>query len=581
MSKPMFKPHAYLNTPITYNPYQYKPLWELFQNNFNKNILISDEVGLGKTIEAGIIIDEFLSKDINSKILVVCPAFLKMKWFNELEDKFYITATIFDKAVSFDSESIVSILPVSKLKQFIDTEFKKSYDLIIVDEAHYFKNPSSARCTYLEEILSNSPKSLKVFMTATPINNTGNDYSTIRYLLSDEHLSTNTTKRQAYINLPFRKIDDVFVQLSPEEQAVYNVTHKLHPFSGTIYRHIGASCLYALTRYASKSSHLIKDELNSFLAELLDDDDETNENLTFDELEKLNLPMVDSKIDRLLKILSDLGEQKIVIFSHYIETVKYLHSQIEKEVKERGYPPKSSVAYVYANTASPNIPVVNKKNRFNDAKKWFEADNSPIKILICSDSCKEGVDLQISSALINYDLPFNPSILEQRIGRIDRLGQLNDMKIYNFHVTSTYDDRLHMILKTKLSIIQHFAQFGIGNPLNIKESNDTLLDRYLKYLDESYFYLSRDDVDTFGRFLRKAQLSNIPNNEDLYQNKQKLKQLLSNNRDFILDYFSNSYNVNEEDTSILLHKKEKLEAELNLGPRPQINIDPITYEQKK
>ena len=157
--------HAYLNTPITFNPYQYKPLMELRQHPY-QNLLISDEVGLGKTIEAGIIIDDLLKANPEARILVICPAFLREKWAMELEEKFYLLPVIFDSSYQPLGERVI-ILPVSRLSQFNKIN---GFNLIIVDEIHYFKNRKSRRYSYLQEIINGNPKARRVFMSATPIN---------------------------------------------------------------------------------------------------------------------------------------------------------------------------------------------------------------------------------------------------------------------------------------------------------------------------------------------------------------------------------------------------------------------------
>lgn len=212
-------------------------------------------------------------------------------------------------------------------------------------------------------------------------------------------------------------------------------------------------------------------------------------------------PQRNSKITKLKEILNVYKDgSKIVIFSHYIETVKYLHSELAE---------KFNVGYIYANTISSNIVCKNVKNKFIDAKNWFCQDSDKTTILICSDSCREGIDLDVANILINYDLPFNPSILEQRIGRIDRMSQKKNMYIYNFHVKATYDDRLHFILAAKLRFVNFYADYGIGNPLNITPEENHVFNSFLRYLGrkiqgvKEFAVMSNDDYYVASKILRQ------------------------------------------------------------------------------
>ena len=314
---------AYNSANILYNPYQYLPWLYIFNENKN-NILISDEVGLGKTIEAGILIAEELNCSQDNKILIICPAFLRNKWKQELKEKFFLDATIYDE---HENNTNILIVPLSRLKHF-NEDNDQYFNMIIVDEAHYFKNNKSARYQYLDNFISKNTPSRKIFMSATPINNTENDFYSIKKLLGSDFVKTSTTKKQAYINIQQRFVHEVYVDLNKDEQDVYDVTDSLDPFSGTIYRHIGASCLYALKKYAEKYTNNesdVKTELRNSLEELLNSDyDDIDEIESFnDNLSKLSLNKSDSKLEKLVKLIDEIADQKIVIFSHYIETVKY------------------------------------------------------------------------------------------------------------------------------------------------------------------------------------------------------------------------------------------------------------------
>lgn len=530
---------AYYDAKIRYNPYQYLPWLKMYVNGANK-LLISDEVGLGKTIEAGILIMEELTENINGRVVILCPAFLREKWYHELKDKFLIEAQVYDGKTVIDSSTSVVILPISRIKQYLEKGGRTNFDMVIVDEVHYFKNASSRRYSQLKKLLEEIADAKYVFMSATPINNSGNDYRSIERLFGCNPDRTNTTKKQAYISLPERHIEDVYVELTAEEQNFYDATDILDPFSGTIYRHIGASCLYALSKYAfagEEKSSETKEELRAAIELLLDGMEPIEEETDyFETIKAMSLPEVDSKMEALKHIVEKYeAGTKIVIFSHYIETVKYLHSVLGE---------KCNVGYVYANNISNNIPCKHAKNKFEDAKEWFVKSEGKTTILICSDSCREGIDLDVANVLINYDLPFNPSILEQRIGRIDRMSQKNNMEIYNFHVNNTYDDRLHFILSTKLRFINFYADYGIGNPLNITADGNSVLDSFIRYFGQqfhgtkSHTLMSNDDFYVASKLLRKIGIK-IEKKDDLTSIKMQaiLLDRLQDNQEEIVKWF--------------------------------------------
>lgn len=547
---------AYYDANISYNPYQYLPWLKVFVNGSNR-LLISDEVGLGKTIEAGILIMDQMTMNANSRILIVCPAFLKIKWRDELKLKFFIDAPIYDGKMLLDGISGPLIVPLSQLKNFKEYQF--CFDFVIIDEVHYFRNMKSRRFAYMAEILDKSPSAKYVFMSATPINNSGYDYSSITKLFGKQPDRTNTTKKEAYIDLPQRNINDVFIDLSEDEQEFYNVTDELDPFSGTIYRHIGSSCLHALSEYAyaeaDKTSET-KEELRNGLEELLGDDVKDDKLNFLSNVKKFPLIETDTKLQVLTEIIDGFEDgTRIVIFSHYINTIKYLENKLKDDY---------DVGYIYANTVGGQIEKIRNVQKFKSAVGWFSQDSELTKILICSDTCKEGIDLDMSNVIINYDLPFNPSILEQRIGRIDRKNQKKDMLIYNFHVNNTYDDRLHFILTSKLRIINFYADYHIGNPLNIVAGKDAIFDNFIRYFNVQETgnkkFMSKDDFKVLLRVIRKSGIGtrNIKDFNPEQLQSYILNTLISGKED-IEEWFSKGDIKNITDEN-LREKREELSA---------------------
>jgi len=517
---------------------------------------------------------EQLTENVNARILVLCPAFLREKWYQELYEKFYLDSQIYDGKTEIDSMTNIVILPISRINQYIERETGYDFSMVVVDEIHYFKNSNSVRYGYLQKLLERIIDPIHIFMSATPVNNSGNDYHSIERLFQSKPDRTNTTKKQAYIYLPERHINDVYVDLTPSEQEYYDATDVLDPFSGTIYRHIGSSCLYALSKYAfsgEKITSETKEELRNSLEMLVDG----KEICEFDDscleiMRKLPAPDKDTKIEKLKDILlSYPNGSKIVLFSHYIETVKYLHSELSKQYRS---------GYIYANSISNNMPFRNVKSKFIDAKNWFSEESDMTTILICSDTCREGIDLEMANVLINYDLPFNPSILEQRIGRIDRMSQKKDMDIFNFHVNGTYDDRLHFILSAKLRFINFYADFGIGNPLNITSEGNHAFESFIRYFgkkisgDKSYALMSNDDYYVAGRILRQVGIK-LEKKEGMNALEMQtiLLEKLNENQHSIEQWFDKG-ELKKITEKQLLSQREELERLLNFPKKIQRKI---------
>lgn len=268
-----------------------------------------------------------------------------------------------------------------------------------------------------------------------------------------------TSKKEAFPLLKDRHIKKITVKLSDDESKFYNTSYS----NPVVFRHIGASSLTALMRcYEMHEKTKDNADNSNYLQKAYDEHDEHDSDEWHLKIEeKYSFPQKDSKLEYLINLLK--GEDnifkkhnKIVIFAHYIETCNYITAKLLEENQD---------FEVYSITGSMTKQMQNKNKKiFLDSKK---------AILVCSDVCKEGVNLQCASVLINYDLPFNPAILEQRIGRIDRIGQTNEIDIYNFIVDGTYDNRLYFeILMDKLNLIQLHSQDGNLVPLNVTNQEE-------------------------------------------------------------------------------------------------------------
>lgn len=566
-----------LNTTNTeFLAYQFKPVVQYLDSPIS-GMLIADEVGLGKTIEAGLIWTELKAREDAKRLLVLCPAMLCEKWRDELLDRFGVQAQIVGakdllarlrgvKERPHDSFAFVASLQglrpsrrwddtddpsqrhSAKLARFLrDAEFENALlDMTIVDEAHYLRNRETLTNTLAR--LARPVSNHMLMLSATPIqlrsrdlfnllnlldedsfpyeasfdqaleanaplvalrdqilrspvsqddflaglretlgNRMFDDNEQINYLIqsppSPEELSsprgrseiadqldrinpltkvvTRTLKRDVQEARVERLPHTIRVSLSPVERAFYDrVTEAIRAFCMnlgisegfmlTIPQRQMASSLPAAFRHWMQRDHAQgeSEEMEAAAYELYGTEDpppgKTQHGILMEQLiaiskavgDYASLAEHDGKYRSLLESLrnywAENPENKIVLFSFYRATLRYLAERLARDGIQaavlHGGMDKHAVLRHFATPEGPPI-------------------------LLSSEVAAEGVDLQFSSLVINYDLPWNPARIEQRIGRIDRIGQLADrILIWNFVYADTVDERVHDRLLQRLNI---------------------------------------------------------------------------------------------------------------------------------
>lgn len=491
-------PYALFNSKILFEPFQYKPFFEFFENT-DKDLYIADEVGVGKTIEAGIIISELIYGDresewvkkslkdtANPRILILAPPTLCAQWKEELETKFMLN--VYDAyssglGMSHNAQIVVYAESWQRLKKIEDAETQ--YDLLIVDEVHNFRNEyteypfsgeqtKSIRYNSLEKICSRAKR--KIFMSATPIFNTEKDLINESKLLKpeDEFSRTSSTKSISKC-LDFQpKIESVLVELNNSEKELYNAISECEINSLTksaVYLHEGCSSMICLAKtliegpkkyiesifaenemsddkdYCDK---LIRINENNSVSIIQEPDDPEKKKIVDQIAAKIEIALQekeklkqygenylnarnkngekDSKLEQLDRVIREklipqngyeMEHAHIVIFAHYIATCKHIYAHFNKPDKEID---------VYLATGENTKQEIDQS--IIDFKQTCNEDKRK-SIIICSDACREGKNMQECQVLINYDLPFSPAVMQQRIGRIDRNGQKHTPLVFN------------------------------------------------------------------------------------------------------------------------------------------------------
>lgn len=560
-------------------PHQLHVLNRAMENN-NIRYILADEVGLGKTIEAGMIIRELKSRGLVSRILVVCPTGLVTQWSSEMQEKFHekfqvVLPSDYDTIRRLtDNEDVYgqfdqvispmdSIKPIEKHagwsqekveqynKERIYSIINSGWDLIIIDEAHRVAGSSGEVARYkLGNLLSQASPYL-LLLSATPHNGKTEPFLRLIRLL-DAELFPNaksivreqvapflirTEKREAIDNngnLLFKKRLTHLVTISWDERnglqrELYEMVsaYVAKTYNKALRNRKKNMCmiflLIIMQRMVTSSTAAIRQSLerrlnvlleqSTYIGNLKEEDlDELNiEDGVEDAIKAVSLNMEqeieelkqiislakqaqfqnqDAKVEPLLNeidaILSEDRTQKVIIFTEFVATQAYLQELLTK----RGY----------------SVTILNGGMSIDERNAAMQEFKNSTGIFISTDAGGEGLNLQFANIIINYDLPWNPMKIEQRCGRVDRIGQQRDVHIYNFILGETVENRVREVLEEKLSVI--FKEMGV--------------DKFSDVLDSEV--AECDFTDVYIRSIGNA--SQVEKN--LYPIKAEMKQQLKN-----------------------------------------------------
>lgn len=561
---------------VDLNPHQVDAALFAFKSPLSKGAILADEVGLGKTIEAGIILSQKWAER-KRKLLVICPANLRKQWSQELSDKFFLPSAILEKK-SFDQTIFLGNLnPFDRKDEIVicSYQFIKSkepyikqtkWDLVIIDEAHRLRNiykPNNKIANAIKMAIYDAPK---VLLTATPLQNTLLELYGLVSIIDDYAFGDLKSYKSQYARLGEEGIfEELKQRLAPickrtlrrQVLEYINYTNRIplveefYPFEqelelyDLVSNYLQRPVLYALPasqrqlitlilrKLLSSSTYAIsgtmltmKTRLESLLEkqkqfdtieqveeeiitnyddydDLRDewDEEDDDENSTFKEDEPLTPEQIievkaeiaeltkfyelaksidkNSKGERLLvalekgfEKLSELGaNQKAMIFTESTRTQQYLKSILESA----GYPSNKLVLFNGSNSDAQSkliyeqwlkkhantdkvtgSPTADKRQAIVD---YFKEEAT---IMIATEAAAEGINLQFCSLVVNYDLPWNPQRIEQRIGRCHRYGQKFDVVVVNFlNKSNAADQRVYQLLDEKFKLFD--GVFGVSD----------------------------------------------------------------------------------------------------------------------
>jgi len=427
--------------------------------NMNGKAILADEVGLGKTIEAGLILKEYMIRGLVKKVLILVPASLVTQWAIELNSKFFIPAVTQRKSYVWEScDVVVSSIDTAKREPHREIIYKQDYDLVIIDEAHKLKNNKTKNY----EFVQNLKKKFCLLLTATPIQNRVSEIFNLVSLLKpghlgtesafyekykkdsrslddDEHLKTLVNKvmirnRRADTGIEWtkRKVETCPIEFSKEERELYEAVSNLRSDGEWGSINTSQFSVMTLQREACSSREAVYFTLKNMLERKEEPSEQFKEQIQF-LVSKVEAVKQNSKAEKALELIKQIND-KVIIFTEYRATQMYLQWYL----KQHGI---SSVPF---------------RGGFKRGKKdWMkELFQKNVQVLIATEAGREGINLQFCNHIINFDLPWNPMRLEQRIGRIHRLGQEKDVMIYNFATKNTVEEHILKLLYEKINLFE-------------------------------------------------------------------------------------------------------------------------------
>jgi superfamily II DNA or RNA helicase len=428
---------------------------------FHGRVLLADEVGLGKTIEAGMVLKEYLLRGMVERVLVLTPASLVGQWREEMASKFAIDfATTEEAALRRDPQAfwsqprVLASIATARRNEHADILRRISWDMIIVDEAHHLKSRSTAAF----KLVNSLSKRFLLLLSATPVQNTLVELYNVLTLLKPGIFKTEREFREVFmtpgkprqpanrdrlralmrdvmirntralvdLRLPPRHAATVRLDASSEEAACYRDLSRLVAEACALEPRRSFSLRHLLTA-AGSSPAAAAAALENLAA-----DGETG---ACRPLARRYRAIADGAKDQaLLGLLRRNPDEKKMVFANHHATLDHLAALLAAE----GMP-----AERYDGTLSgPEKDAA--VARFRDQ----------VHVLLCSPSGGEGRNLQFCNTLINFDLPWNPMAIEQRIGRLHRIGQQREVFVFNFAVRGTLEEHVLRILDEKIHMFE-------------------------------------------------------------------------------------------------------------------------------
>ncbi|WP_082233856.1 DEAD/DEAH box helicase [Halobacillus massiliensis] len=422
---------------------------ETVVHEMNGRAILADEVGLGKTLEAGLILKEYMIRGMAKKVLILTPASLVNQWIQELSEKFYIQAAAPRKkhADWKNWDITVTSIDMAKRERHREEILDIDYDLIIIDEAHKLKNHQTKNYQFVKQL----KKTYCLLLTATPIQNHLSDLFNLVSILKPGYLGDLTTFKKKYknVNLEDKEnqqhihslLNKLMIRnlrkdtgLDASKRNVKNITLSFNEEEQSFYNNLEEiRAAYPSFTWLTLAKELCSSREACYMSLKAMNEKQPSELLT-SMMEKLGTLPHHTKAEKMADLIEKSGE-KFIVFTEYRASQFYLQWFLQ----QRGI---SSVPF---------------SGKFNKSKRdWMkQLFRTKAQVMVATEAGAEGINLQFCHNMINYDLPWNPMRLEQRIGRIHRFGQESNVNIYNFSIKNTLEEYIMNLLYEKIQLFQN------------------------------------------------------------------------------------------------------------------------------
>lgn len=548
-------------------PHQIDAALFALQTPFLSGVILADEVGLGKTIEAGIVISQYWAER-KRRVLIVAPSSLRQQWQQELHEKFLIPSSILDAKskdtllAKADTRSHVVLICSYEFVFRHETSLLKAWDLVVADEAHRLRSFWNGKAKMAEAVSHVARGAHKtILLTATPLQNKLEELYGLVSIFDPEYFYSLDAFRERYIKKrdltgdndlvervasiskrTLRKDASKYIRFtqrmpltmeftpSPDEVRLYNLVNdylqrdELFAFAGS-QRHLSAliirkrlgSSTYAVASTLENIATRLADEVAAgkrrdnrgglFIAdfeagdeleeEIVEDAEETTTQPKTAHLDEDTLKRMRAEVDELREYaelarsitvnqkavrlgealdrgferLRELGAaEKAIIFTDSTKTQEYIARTLTEAGRGEGLvlfngsndSPQQSAIYkewLKANQDGDLITGIHAVDRRKALVDYFRDHG---KIMIATEAAAEGINLQFCSMLVNYDLPWNPQRVEQRIGRVHRFGQKHNVVVVNFsNKGNVAEQRILELLTNKFQLFS--SVFGASD----------------------------------------------------------------------------------------------------------------------
>ncbi len=455
-AKPGFETIASL-ARLRFEPFPYQlEAAQVALRRMRGRAILADEVGLGKTIEAALVLSELRVRGLASRVLILTPPGLLEQWQQELDRKFALPSLLVQGGSweptfwSGEDPAVIASLPSARKAPLRDALVAEAWDLVIVDEAHHLKNPQTASARLVRQLQSR----YLLLLTATPVENRLDDLFQLVSLVRPGHLGTPAAFRRRHAGLSGIESAKNLAELQRRTREVM-VRHRRSEVARMLPRRLAETLRIRPEAAEAKLYRLVADGVR-----------ERGRNGRAQETLELRILLraagsspaalaaaaeaagwaevaaragaiqETEKARALLELLSRHRErgEKVLVFTGFRRTLEYLDSLLA----ERG------LAHAIYHGSLPH-------QRKEEAIRSFERD---LPVLLTTEAGGEGRNLQFCHVMINFDLPWNPMRIEQRLGRIHRVGQTEEVLLSNLVSANTIEDRILSVLEARINLFE-------------------------------------------------------------------------------------------------------------------------------